>query len=164
MALPMDNPKSHPDRGPCQIQHAGGGKRSRLRISVCEFFLGALGSECLIPPRHVLGATLLHASRFTQAEIVYRDDLNRNPATGWSLFGLGQSLRREGKKVESLRIRAISRPGNTPFFASHPRLLLTTTRHQSRLWVGCDADQGEFIGLHEIQVPCHLMTQADSLR
>ena len=49
------------------------------------------------PVRHWLGAVLLEAGRPEQAEVVYWEDLRRNPENGWSLFGLLQSLRAQGK-------------------------------------------------------------------
>jgi cytochrome c-type biogenesis protein CcmH/NrfG len=55
----------------------------------------------LIPVRHSLGAGLMQANRFAEAEQVYRDDLARLPDNGWSLFGLAQSLRRQDKEEES---------------------------------------------------------------
>lgn len=51
----------------------------------------------LIPVRHALGASLMKVKRFTEAERVYREDLSRLPENGWSLFGLAQSLRAQGK-------------------------------------------------------------------
>jgi tetratricopeptide (TPR) repeat protein len=51
----------------------------------------------LIPIRHSLGAVLMRNGRFAEAEQVYRDDLTRLPDNGWSLFGLAQSLRAQGK-------------------------------------------------------------------
>lgn len=51
----------------------------------------------LIPVRHPLGATLMKLGRFAEAEQVYRDDLAKLPDNGWSLFGLAQSLRAQGK-------------------------------------------------------------------
>lgn len=45
------------------------------------------------PARHVLGAVLLESGRSTEAEVVYREDLRRNPGNGWSLLGLSRSLR-----------------------------------------------------------------------
>lgn len=39
--------------------------------------------------------------RFAEAEQVYRDDLARLPENGWSLFGLAQSLRAQGKSAEA---------------------------------------------------------------
>jgi tetratricopeptide (TPR) repeat protein len=50
-----------------------------------------------MPMRHGLGAALLAANRGKEAEAVYRKDLKNNPNNGWSLFGLSQSLRAQGK-------------------------------------------------------------------
>jgi tetratricopeptide (TPR) repeat protein len=52
---------------------------------------------CYMPMRHGLGAALLAADRAKDAEGVYRKDLKINPNNGWSLFGLSQSLRAQGK-------------------------------------------------------------------
>lgn len=49
------------------------------------------------PVRHVLGALLLEAGLPAQAEVVYWEDLRRNPENGFSLFGLNQSLEAQGK-------------------------------------------------------------------
>ena len=51
--------------------------------------------------RQSLGAVLLQAGRAGDAEQVYREDLRRNPNNGWSLFGLAQSLRAQGKTAEA---------------------------------------------------------------
>jgi tetratricopeptide (TPR) repeat protein len=53
------------------------------------------------PVRQSFGATLLQAGRPAEAERVYRKDLKRHPANGWSLFGLLQSLRAQGKTEEA---------------------------------------------------------------
>jgi hypothetical protein len=55
----------------------------------------------LIPVRHSLAASLMQASRFAEAEQVYRDDLSCLPDNGWSLFGLAQSLHRQDKEEEA---------------------------------------------------------------
>jgi len=47
--------------------------------------------------RHWLGASLLDAKRFADAERVYREDLARYPHNGWSLLGLQQALKGQGK-------------------------------------------------------------------
>jgi tetratricopeptide (TPR) repeat protein len=47
--------------------------------------------------RHWLGAALLDAKRFADAERVYREDLVHHPHTGWSLFGLQQALKAQGR-------------------------------------------------------------------
>jgi tetratricopeptide (TPR) repeat protein len=49
------------------------------------------------PARHWLGAALLEAKRFADAEKVYRDDLADHPHNGWSLLGLQQALKAQGK-------------------------------------------------------------------
>jgi tetratricopeptide (TPR) repeat protein len=53
------------------------------------------------PVRHTLGAVLLRANRPSQAEKVYREDLLRYPGNGWSLMGLRDSLRQQGKSREA---------------------------------------------------------------
>jgi tetratricopeptide (TPR) repeat protein len=58
------------------------------------------------PVRQALGAVLLTAGRAADAERVYRQDLDRNPNNGWSLFGLAQSLRAQGKTGEALQATA----------------------------------------------------------
>jgi tetratricopeptide (TPR) repeat protein len=58
------------------------------------------------PIRHSLGLALLAAGKPREAERVYREDLERFPRNGWSLFGLAQSLDRQGKADEARRVRA----------------------------------------------------------
>jgi tetratricopeptide (TPR) repeat protein len=53
------------------------------------------------PVRQSLGAVLLQAKKPAEAEAVYREDLNRFPENGWSLYGLEASLRAEGKTAEA---------------------------------------------------------------
>jgi len=50
-----------------------------------------------IPVRPALGAALLQSGDAAKAEEVFREDLRRWPRNGWSLLGLEQSLRRQGK-------------------------------------------------------------------
>ena len=47
--------------------------------------------------RHWLGAALLEAGRPADAERVYRAELEDHPSNGWSLLGLRQALRAQGK-------------------------------------------------------------------
>jgi tetratricopeptide (TPR) repeat protein len=49
------------------------------------------------PVRQALGAVLLDAGRPRDAEAVYRVDLKKYPANGWSLFGLARSLEQQGR-------------------------------------------------------------------
>jgi len=55
----------------------------------------------LAPTRHALGAALLAAGRYDDAQRVYREDLRHYPANGWSLAGLAEALRRSGKTDEA---------------------------------------------------------------
>ena len=47
--------------------------------------------------RHWLGALLIEAERYEEAEQVYRDELADHPNNGWSLFGLKAALEAQGK-------------------------------------------------------------------
>ncbi len=53
--------------------------------------------------RHWLGAALLDAKRFADAERVYRDELRNHPRNGWSLFGLAQALQSQGNAASSVQ-------------------------------------------------------------
>jgi tetratricopeptide (TPR) repeat protein len=55
--------------------------------------------------RHFLGAALLDARRPGEAERVYRASLADHPNNGWSLLGLEQSLRAQGRQAEAAEIR-----------------------------------------------------------
>jgi tetratricopeptide (TPR) repeat protein len=50
-----------------------------------------------IPARPALGAAFLEGGNAQRAEQVFREGLQRWPRNGWDLFGLEQSLRRQGK-------------------------------------------------------------------
>jgi predicted Zn-dependent protease len=56
------------------------------------------------PVRQSLGAVLLQAGRAADAEAVYREELRRNPANGWSLKGLALALDAQGKREEASRV------------------------------------------------------------
>jgi tetratricopeptide (TPR) repeat protein len=60
-------------------------------------------ADWFFPARHLLGAQLLIAGRAAEAERVYREDLERNPGNGWSLYGLATALRDQGKAREAAR-------------------------------------------------------------
>lgn len=66
------------------------------------------------PTRHALGALLMDAGRFDEAESVYRADLGldeslprpcRHPRNVWSLHGLAECLSRRGETAELVHIR-----------------------------------------------------------
>jgi tetratricopeptide (TPR) repeat protein len=54
--------------------------------------------------RHWLGAALLEAKRYKDAERVYREELEDHPHNGWSLFGLRKAL--EGRGVTAPEVEA----------------------------------------------------------
>ncbi|MCH7563147.1 MAG: hypothetical protein IH968_04910 [Gemmatimonadetes bacterium] len=56
--------------------------------------------------RHWLGAVLLEAGRPAEAERVYRVALEDHPRNGWSLVGLEQSLRAQGRAGAADEVRA----------------------------------------------------------
>ncbi len=58
----------------------------------------------LAPTRHALGAALLAAGRYDDAQRVYREDLRHYPANGWSLAGLAAALRGSGRVDEALAV------------------------------------------------------------
>jgi tetratricopeptide (TPR) repeat protein len=55
------------------------------------------------PARQGLGAMLLTAGQAKEAEAVYREELRRNPANGWSLKGLALALDKQGRHDEASR-------------------------------------------------------------
>jgi tetratricopeptide (TPR) repeat protein len=59
-----------------------------------------------IPNRPALGAALLRAGDAAKAEQVFREDLKIWPRNGWSLFGLEQALRKQGKAESADLIRS----------------------------------------------------------
>jgi tetratricopeptide (TPR) repeat protein len=72
------------------------------------------------PLRQRLGAALVEAGRWADAEAVYREDLRRNPENGWSLYGLLQCLRAQGKDAAGVerRFREAWRYADTTLTAS----------------------------------------------
>ena len=58
-----------------------------------------------IPARQFLGAYYLRMGKAALAEKTYREDLVMNPANGWSLLGLHQSLRAQRKTKDLATIK-----------------------------------------------------------
>ena len=58
------------------------------------------------PVRESLGGAYLRAGQAAQAERVFREDLERNPENGRSLFGLAEALKAQKKDVEAKEITA----------------------------------------------------------
>jgi tetratricopeptide (TPR) repeat protein len=58
----------------------------------------------ILPVRHSLGANLIRAGRYAEAEQVYREDLAQFPENGWSLYGLAHSLELQHKSEEAAAV------------------------------------------------------------
>ena len=58
------------------------------------------------PIRQSLGWALLEAGRPDEAERVYREDLDRFPENGWSLYGLWKAIEAQGRSAEAEIVRA----------------------------------------------------------
>jgi len=56
--------------------------------------------------RHWLGAALLEADRPAEAESVYLAELEHHPNNGWSLYGLEQAIRAQGRAAEADAVHA----------------------------------------------------------
>jgi tetratricopeptide (TPR) repeat protein len=57
--------------------------------------------DWILPVRHTLGAVLLRTGRAAEAEKVYQADLAMWPENGWSLMGLRDSLKAQGRAKEA---------------------------------------------------------------
>ena len=57
------------------------------------------------PCRQNLGAVLIEAGKYEEAEIIYRENLTDIPENGWGLFGLQQALLKQGKVTEAAEIQ-----------------------------------------------------------
>jgi len=55
--------------------------------------------------RHSLGHVLVQAGRYTEAEQVYREDLQMYPENGWALIGLYNSLKGQGREKEAAAVK-----------------------------------------------------------
>ncbi len=84
---------------------AAAGKNYKEAITRLEFAAELEGQlnydeppDWYYPVRHSLGAVYLEANRPTEAERVYRQDLDSLPDNGYALFGLAQALRAQHKE------------------------------------------------------------------
>ena len=85
-----------------EIQRTGGesatarSRRSSGRPSMQDALVYDEPEPLPFAARHWLGAALLEAKRFADAEKVYRAELKDHPHNGWSLLGLQQALAAKG--------------------------------------------------------------------
>ncbi len=94
----------------------------REAVAVEDSLLYMEPPDWIQPVRHALGAVLIDAARYAEAERVYRDDLVFWPENAWSLKGLRDALRAQGRaaaanalspRVERAWARADTRPSTT---------------------------------------------------
>jgi tetratricopeptide (TPR) repeat protein len=90
------------------------GARGDVKEMISSLQLAVSGEDALpymepafwpIPTRPTLAAAWLTAGDPVKAEAVFREDLKRWPRNGWSLFGLEQSLRKQGKVDSAENVR-----------------------------------------------------------
>lgn len=78
--------------------------------------------DWIIPTRHALGAALMKLGRHAEAETVYRDDLKKLPMNGWSLFGLSESLSKQGRHeaaaAQAAKFKQVWGDADTPITSS----------------------------------------------
>jgi tetratricopeptide (TPR) repeat protein len=81
---------------------------SQLRLAVCveDSLPYQEPPGWILPVRHTLGANLIQAGRYAEAEQVYREDLAQFPENGWSLYGLARSLRFQHIDQEASAVEA----------------------------------------------------------
>ena len=63
----------------------------------------------MLPVRHSMGALMMEAGEFAEAEKLYREDQERHPGNGWSLLGLSQALAAQGRTEEGEKYAASAR-------------------------------------------------------
>jgi tetratricopeptide (TPR) repeat protein len=78
-------------------RHADSAAAFRRAVELEDSLLYSEPPDWMLPPRQYLAAALVAAGRLPEAERVYREDLKRHRLNGWSLFGLEQTLRKQGK-------------------------------------------------------------------
>jgi tetratricopeptide (TPR) repeat protein len=83
-------------------------QKGEMDLAVAELEKGVVAETALLymeppewiqPVRHSLGAVLVSAKRWEQAEKVYRADLKEWPENGWALYGLSQCLAAKGDEA-----------------------------------------------------------------
>jgi tetratricopeptide (TPR) repeat protein len=79
-------------------------ERLQAAVKVQDNFIYMEPPYFYYPVRQSLGAALLEANRAEEAEAVYREELEKFPKNGWSLFGLHKSLTLQNKTEEAKEI------------------------------------------------------------
>lgn len=79
-------------------------RQLRTAVTLEDGFNYTEPKDWYLPTRQVLGAILLEAGKPEEAEQVFQEDLRDHPQSGWSLFGLEQSLRAQEKIPEAEQV------------------------------------------------------------
>ncbi len=88
-------------------------KKKNYDLAICSFKKAVELEEQLrydepptwfYPCRQNLGAVLIEAGRYKDAQIVYEENLSEIPNNGWGLFGLQQALLKQGKSKEAAEV------------------------------------------------------------
>jgi tetratricopeptide (TPR) repeat protein len=77
----------------------------RHAVAVQDRLLYIEPPDWYAPVRESLGATLFAGGDYAAATNIFRDDLIRNPRNARSLFGLAESLRKQGREAEAVQAR-----------------------------------------------------------
>jgi tetratricopeptide (TPR) repeat protein len=86
--------------------HDGAIGHLRMAVDAEAALLYGEPPEWSVPVRHDLGAALLEAGRYAEAEAVYREDLDRFRENGWSLAGLTRAVEAQGRSEEAAGLAA----------------------------------------------------------
>jgi tetratricopeptide (TPR) repeat protein len=88
-----------------QKKHTDALAAIRAAIRMEDSLIYAEPKDWLLPARQYLGAFLLQMNKPREAEQTYREDLEWNPGNGWSLLGLHQSLKAQGKTEDLAKLK-----------------------------------------------------------
>ncbi|MDX5477886.1 MAG: tetratricopeptide repeat protein, partial [Cyclobacteriaceae bacterium] len=61
--------------------------------------------DWFLSTRHHLGAVLLEAGNYQNAESVFRKDLEEYPNNGWAYYGLMLAMEKSGKTLEAHEVK-----------------------------------------------------------
>lgn len=119
LALIMARDKSNPHENIAQViqevligeveAYKGNYSKAIQHLAKATIYENDLGynepAAWYIPTKQTLGAILLKAKKYNEAEKIFNEDLAYNRQNGWSLMGLYQSLLGQGKEAKAEEIK-----------------------------------------------------------
>lgn len=78
--------------------------RLRRAVAIQDAFVYDEPPAWYYPVRETLGGELLRAGQAAEAEKVFREGVKRSPRNGRMLFGLMESLKRQGRTEEAAMV------------------------------------------------------------